>query len=72
MAHFLAELSEDDIQHLNIGDVLEYKQFNRLQNLSNNNLEKEYENLQADIGRMVELTEHLHIFNCLLLRLKMG
>ena len=48
MTHFLAELSEDDIHHLNIADVLEYRQCNRIQNLTNSNLEKEYENLQEE------------------------
>ena len=54
MSNFLADLSEEDFHNLNTGCALEYKQCNRLQNMSNSNLEKEYENLQADIGRMVE------------------
>ena len=72
MSQFLSDLSEDDLHNLNAaGSALEYRQCNRIQNMSNSNLEKEYENLQVDIGRMVELTENLNLLNSLRLRLKM-
>ena len=54
MSKFLADLSEEDFHILNTGSALEYRQCNRIQNMSNSNLEKEYENLQVDIGRMVK------------------
>ena len=54
MSKFLADLSEEDFNNLNTGSALEYRQCNRIQSMSNSNLEKEYENLQVDIGRMVK------------------
>ena len=44
MSQFLSDLSEDDLHNLNAaGSALEYRQCNRIQNMSNSNLEREHE-----------------------------
>ena len=55
MSKFLADLSEEDFHNPNTGSALEYRQSNRIQNMSNSNIEKEYGSRHWKNGEMEKI-----------------